>query len=264
MLYVTAELVNGSRKNITHAGYGILDIGTGNLFRLSDFEILHLINNGVKIAGLDKQDIESHSKVTYTWKNRLNAITEKRNIIGRDKVYIYLGAVKNQPMVIDCYGTMRMMEVATFKTMFKAGMIANAVGQTYCEDTIKFGNNKEFNDLIKHKYAEFIGKARALGSDRSFKYEIFQDTVTLTRYTGNCENAIVPSFVTGLGKRAFSYEGLNSLSLSNGLQVIGAGTCMGNKFNSIILPETTQLVDPAAFDRGVKVCKTNANTLTFR
>ena len=100
---------------------------------------------------------------------------------------------------------------------------------------------------VDQLYKAFIIKTRALGLDCSFTYRVTEADVTLDTYTGTSTHAIVPKFVTIIGKDAFNNKNIENVSLNDGLKLIRTRAFAHNSIREIDIPKTVIMIKHMAF-----------------
>lgn len=101
--------------------------------------------------------------------------------------------------------------------------------------------SKEFEDKISEKYQEFMDKTRALGMDCGFKYELLDEEVIYSGYTGTSKTVIIPGFVTVIKSKAFGipdYLKNLKIKMSKSVHTVGSGVTIHTRD----IPETVRLV----------------------
>ncbi len=87
-----------------------------------------------------------------------------------------------------------------------------------------------------------------------FEYEIIDDEVTITGYTGTTENIVIPDFIDGypvtiIGERSFLNYYRSSLVLPNQLKRIELGAFIGDngELTELIIPKSVEYIGDSAF-----------------
>ena len=85
-----------------------------------------------------------------------------------------------------------------------------------------------------------------------FEYEIKNNKVTITKYTGTSKDVVMPNKmenlpVTTIGKYAFADNKLTSIVLPKTLTTIGEFAFWTNKLTSIVLPKTLTTICAGSF-----------------
>ena len=88
---------------------------------------------------------------------------------------------------------------------------------------------------------EFVGS----GSDR---------TVTITKYTGNALDVVIPSHINGspvtvIGRWCFSGSDITSIVFPNTLKEIGVGAFIGTKLTEVQFPDSLEIIGMTAFGK---------------
>ena len=118
--------------------------------------------------------------------------------------------------------------------------------------------DKRFEEEIDSKYKIFIAKLKLLGhGNTSFNYKIENKQVALKMYTGSSTNIVLPSFITAIKDRAFSGANIETLSLNEGLSVIGRWAFESHggqaRLKRLEIPSTVELIEQGAFYKRINL-----------
>ena len=92
--------------------------------------------------------------------------------------------------------------------------------------------------------------------------------ITITGYTGNLTEIVIPARISGIavysiGLDAFNGKGLTRVTLPNGLRTIGESAFAFNKLTAVVIPDTVTAIESNAFERNQISELTLSNSLTF-
>ena len=251
MLYVVGLITGAPDKNgnTQIRKYKLIDTLSESQMNLTPTMLEHVILHckmPVANAKIHKNKIKLPS-----WVNQLAS----RKLGGGDRDFILLAKDGESYKVATRYGIVTRISLQELKELLKEKEMANYKlidGQINWIDTYEIVIDRQFEKEIAEKYRIFIAKALILGyGDVSFEYAIENHQVKLQRYTGSSRNVIIPSFVTAIRMNAFREVTLETLSLNEGLQVIGtrafAPVNRVDGLETVEIPSTVGLIGNEAF-----------------
>ncbi|MDR1216249.1 MAG: leucine-rich repeat protein [Treponema sp.] len=107
----------------------------------------------------------------------------------------------------------------------------------------------------------------ALAGLADFKYEVRNEGITVTGYTGRSKNVTIPGRidnlpVTAIGKGAFEGNRLTSVTIPNSVVSIGEGAFEENRLTSVTIPDSVVYIGDRAFSDNQLVSVTIGNSVT--
>ena len=276
MLYVISVLRN-KRDEIVM--YKVFDTLSHSLMELDKNILINIISNTeIQVVNASIQNNEvilhdwingiSSEKYDYNDYYKLKQSGSKFVILSREKD-IYIGA---EYRTVDYTGKLTYRRINDLTNILESSLVANCRSKDVngklklsLEDAYIIKNDRKFKKLIDSKYDIFIAKTLMLGhKDMTFNYEIENDEVRITKYTGTDTEVILPSFITTIEKESFAFKDIKKLDLNEGLKVIGneAFIAVGedNLLDQVEIPSTVELIGVGAFHGNIKLFKKD-NTL---
>ena len=259
MLYIVC-VIESDDKRIDALSYRVFDTYSHSLLILNTSLLKHIIlNTEIQVINAS---IHNNEIVVKRWSNGIPTLSE--NGLKFKKLspwYIVLCQDSYTFRVVDYEGKLYTFNRKEMRGMIKSGEMANCqqIGDTIqAEDTYSMHKDEEFEKLIDLKYDNFLAKTALLGHKRmSFDYETENNEVRLTKYTGSSQHVILPSFITAIKQNAFTGASIITISLNEGLKVIGtrafAPKEMYGALREITIPETVEIIGARAFLENPKV-----------
>ena len=242
MIYITCII-----KNSKTDGFMGFDTSSSSPVILTAKVLTDIIlNTKIKVANAS---IHNNTIVIKEWANGL--ATRSGNTYSGPK-YVLIAKERYIYKIVDYSGFMYSMGLLEIKELIESKNIANCYYREdqsiESEDVYEIQLNEEFEKAIQDKYNSFIAKAIVLGcGNMTFSYEIENDEVALTKYTGSSVDIILPPFIAAIKKGAFSNTGIRTIKLSNGLKNIGAMAFSFCKIERIEIPKSVELIGWKAF-----------------
>lgn len=91
----------------------------------------------------------------------------------------------------------------------------------------------------------------------NFSWEVYEDTATITEYTGTSKNVVIPSTyesngaqkrVIGVANNAFANKGLTSVVIPDSINSIAPGAFANNQLTSVVIPDSVGDIGLSAFE----------------
>ena len=213
-----------------------------------------LLNSKMQVINAKMQNYEIQLK---DWVNKLGGKCQYTLMSKNGDIY----------KVASHHGYISKISSTQIKKCLDAKEIANCTivnKKIRWEDTYEIAADEEFKQSITSKYEIFMAKASMIGyGNISFDYEIENQQVKLTRYTGKSRDIILPNFITAITTNAFKETAIKTLNLNEGLRIIGSkafsSTYSSNGLESVEIPSTVELIGPHAFLNNSTMLKANGH-----
>lgn len=132
----------------------------------------------------------------------------------------------------------------------KYGKVSAGGGSTTITAVIK---NKTTGGMTKQRFTIQVAGENQQTVPIGLTYEISDGYVTITGYSGNELNLVIPQSiegypVTAIGEQAFYWSDIKSIGLPEGLTVIGREAFAGcNGLSSVVIPDSVKTMEKGAF-----------------
>ena len=270
MIYVICVIEHDNRKN-DPLSYRVFDTYSHSLLVLNTSLLKHImLNTEIQVINAS---IYNNEIAIKKWPNGIPTLNENGFRLKKlSPWYIVLCQDRYTFRVVDYEGKLYTFNRKEMRGMIKSREMANCIqiGDTIqVEDTYSMHKDEEFEKLIALKYDNFIVKTAMLGYKRmSFDYETENNEVRLIKYTGSSQHVILPSFITAIKQNAFTGANIITISLNEGLKVIGtrafAPKEMLGALKEVTIPETVEIIGARAFMENPKVVSSDGTLHTDR
>ena len=244
MIYLTKVEIESNKEII----YNLFETHTESVIKANTKLVIDLLNN----HRLRAKNIytENNTVRIKEWPHSIKPYSEDRG--ERTSDYILLSKLnENRFKLFNCVTGVIYAFENYLKELIKFNRVANCISEEKVYksiDTYDIKTDIEFEKHIANKYKEFRAKALLIGRDIEFDYIIENEEVKITKYTGNSQRVIIPSFITTICNSVFEYRGIQELSLNKELRYIGSNAFKGNRIKFVEIPEKVELVGQNAFD----------------
>ena len=266
MIYILSTTKSANNDELS---YGIFDTYSESTMTIGPNVLWELILS-TKIQVVNAS-IKSGEVILKNWANGIAVINHTKNkttISGPQ--YTLLGSrTDNTYKIVDYTGDVHDINEKELIDLANSHRLANCNSEIETTDVYKIQKDEEFEKSIKIKYNNFIAKTTLLGlAGIAFKYEIENQEVKLSAYTGSNKDVILPPFITAIMKSAFRYADIHTIKLNEGLKSIGEKAfapidTFGN-LKHIEIPSTVEIVGKHAFMYNTRLIKGSGATNTDR
>ena len=263
MLYIIEVIGQKDNRKTEITGYKVLDTLSESPMFLTPIQLKRIFSSStIQVANAKLHNNEIR---VSEWVNEI-ATGSSYSSDSKKCPLILIAKRKDTYTVANYQGGMSKVNFEELRKYINNNRIANCMTHIDTEKDLKISRtdaydiieDRGFEEGIESKYKIFIAKLKLLGhGDTSFNYKIENKQVVLKLYTGSSTNIILPSFIAAIKDRAFSGANIETLTLNEGLSVIGRWAFESHdgqdKLKSLEIPSTVELIEQGAFFKRISL-----------
>lgn len=216
-----------------YINYLVFDVRGDTLIKLNKeglIKLLEMDGNYLVNGSINGDEIEVH-KFINTKLTNINRGIHVYLLIGQTEPGKYLVKKMSNMNIVDNYGLaidkmpLKVYEHVEVEKLIKDGLVLNAIydnGKFKITHTV--GYKEGFKEKIDRECDKFLKKSSLLGMECKIDYITINEDVILTGIKSSNKNLRIPEFVTSLSKNSIQIEEECSVTLNNGLRVIGTSS----------------------------------------